>query len=140
MELSPPTTPIPAAISIENPLWNHLSWRRERHPAAIWLRGKDYIYIMTIAEFNSTLNQNEPPVSLNPLLMALWYDAKGDWKKSHEIVQDIDTKEAALIHAYLHRKEGDDWNADYWYQRAGTKRTNHSIEEEWDSLVARFIS
>ena len=61
-------------------------------------------------------------------------------KKSHEIVQDIDTKEAALIHAYLHRKEGDDWNADYWYHRAGTKRTNHSIEEEWDSLVARFIS
>ena len=105
------------------------------HPA-----NTNYIYGMTTEEFNSKLNQNEPPVSLNPLLMARVDDAKGDWKKSHEIVQDIDTKEAALIHAYLHRKEGDDWNADYWYHRAGTKRTNHSIEEEWDSLVARFIS
>ena len=94
---------------------------------------------MTLEEFNSTLNQNEPPAGLDQMLLALWYDAKGDWGKSHEIVQYMDTKEAALIHAYLHRKEGDDWNADYWYRQAGAKRTNHSIEEEWDSLVARFI-
>ncbi len=72
------------------------------------------------------------------MLLALWYDAKGDWEKSHEIVQDIDNKEAALIHAYLHRKEGDTGNADYWYHRAGTKRTNQTIEEEWESLVDRF--
>jgi hypothetical protein len=125
--------------SIENPVWNQLSWRRERNSAAIWLRGMDYIYIMTSEEFHSTLKQNEPPAGLDQMLRALWYDAKGDWEMSHGIIQDIDTKEAALIHAYLHRKEGDDWNADYWYRQAGTKRTNHSIEEEWDSLVARFI-
>ena len=95
---------------------------------------------MTIAEFHSTLKQNKPPVDLDSLLLALWYDAKGDWEKSHAIVQDIDNKEAALIHAYLYRKEGDDWNADYWYHQAGTKRTNHSIEEEWNVLFARFIS
>jgi hypothetical protein len=94
---------------------------------------------MTIEEFNATLTQEDTPSGLNPLLLSLWYDAKGDWEKSHEIVQDIDTKEAALIHAYLHRKEGDDWNADYWYHQAGTKRTNHSIEEEWASLVVKFI-
>ncbi len=95
---------------------------------------------MTLEAFKSSLEEINPPEGLGPLLLALWYDAKDDWKKSHEIVQDIDTGEAALIHAYLHRKEGDEWNADYWYNRAGTTRTNHSIEEEWDLLVARFIS
>lgn len=94
---------------------------------------------MTIAEFLSTLKQNKPPVDLNSLLLALWYDAKGDWGKSHEIVQDIDNKEAALIHAYLHRKEGDIGNADYWYHRAGTKRTHLSIEDEWVTLVGKFL-
>jgi hypothetical protein len=95
---------------------------------------------MTIEEFHFTLKQNEAPVGLDPILLALWYDAKGDWKKSHEIVQDIDTKEAALIHAYLHRKEGDDWNADYWYRRAGISSSILSLQEEWNSLVSRFIS
>ncbi len=95
---------------------------------------------MTIEAFKSSLEEKNPPEGLDQMLLAVWYDAKGDWEKSHEIVQDIDTKEAALIHAYLHRKEGDTGNADYWYHRAGTKRTNHSIAEEWDSLVARFIS
>jgi hypothetical protein len=95
---------------------------------------------MTIEEFNATLTQEDTPSGLHPLLLALWYDAKGDWEKSHEIVQDIDTKDAALIHAYLHRKEGDEWNAAYWYNRAGMKKPNESIEEEWGSLVTRFIS
>ena len=99
-----------------------------------------YIYIMTMEEFNSTLHQNEPPATLDPLLLALWYDAKGEWEKSHEIVQDIDTKEAALIHAYLHRKEGDEWNADYWYRRAGISSPILSLQEEWNSLVSRFTS
>ena len=94
---------------------------------------------MTIEEFNTSLHHNTPPSEINPLLLALWYDAKGDWHRSHGIIQDIESKDAALIHAYLHRKEGDLWNADYWYQRAGAKRPDHTIEEEWDSLLARFI-
>ncbi len=98
-----------------------------------------YIYIMTTEEFNSTLNQSEPPAILDPLLLALWYDAKGHWEKSHAIIQDIDTKEAALIHAYLHRKEGDDWNADYWYQRAGSKRSNETLQEELEKLILKFL-
>jgi hypothetical protein len=95
---------------------------------------------MTVEEFKTTLSQTDPPAELDYVLLALWYDAKGDWEKSHLIIQDIDTKDAALIHAYLHRKEGDDWNADYWYHRAGMKRKNQTIEEEWALLVARFIS
>ncbi len=76
---------------------------------------------------------------MQPLLLALWYDAKGDWEMSHNITQEIDTGEAAQIHAYLHRKEGDIWNADYWYQRAGTTRPSYSLEEEWKVLVENHL-
>lgn len=75
----------------------------------------------------------------NPYLLALWYDAKGDWEKSHVIIQDIETKEAAYIHAYLHRKEGDIWNADYWYRRAGKSRPSISLEKEWRELVSSYL-
>lgn len=95
---------------------------------------------MTFEEFQLSTKEDHAPIEIDPLLLALWYDAKGDWVKSHAIVQDIDSKDASMIHAYLHRKERDDWNADYWYQRAGRKRTNDTIEYEWNSLVSRFIS
>jgi hypothetical protein len=54
-------------------------------------------------------------------LNALWYDARGEWDKAHELIQDVQDKNASWIHAYLHRKEGDDPNAGYWYSRAGKK-------------------
>jgi len=94
---------------------------------------------MTIEEFKSSLEEKNPPEGLNQMLLALWYDAKGDWEKSHAIVQDIDTREAALIHAYLHRKEGDDWNADYWYRRAGGKRTDETLNEESEKLILMLL-
>jgi hypothetical protein len=52
-------------------------------------------------------------------LLALWWDAKGDWEKAHGIAQDVARADGAWVHAYLHRKEGDLGNAGYWYQRAG---------------------
>ena len=72
-------------------------------------------------------------------LKALWYDGKGDWKKAHDQVDHLSGKSAARVHAYLHRKEGDLWNADYWYSKAGEKRPTLSLEEEWKELVERFL-
>jgi hypothetical protein len=94
---------------------------------------------MTIEAFKTSLDENNPPEGLDQKLLALWYDAKGDWQKSHAIIQDIESKDAALIHAYLHRKEGDLWNADYWYQRAGSKRPGVSLDEEWNNLLSSFL-
>jgi len=94
---------------------------------------------MTLAEFKNSLLDSHPPKGLSSVLIALWHDAKGDWEASHNIAQDIDTKEGAWIHAYLHRKEGDIWNADYWYRNAGRKRPESTLEEEWNELVKRFI-
>jgi hypothetical protein len=94
---------------------------------------------MTIEEFKSSLDQKNPPADLDTLLIALWYDAKGDWEKSHSIIQDIETKDAALIHAYLHRKEGDQRNAEYWYSRAGSRLSDEPLSEEWRKLAIRFL-
>lgn len=85
------------------------------------------------------MNQEYPPSNWGLELKALWYDKKGMWEEAHEIVQDGNTSGEALIHAYLHRKEGDLWNADYWYRRAGRKRPDLTLEEEWDSLFNEFL-
>jgi hypothetical protein len=78
---------------------------------------------------------------MNDYLCALWHEANGDWDKAHEIVQVLPDATAARIHAYLHRKEGDDWNSRYWHNRAGTKFPRGiSLEEEWELLVRQLLS
>ncbi|WP_240312783.1 hypothetical protein [Flavihumibacter solisilvae] len=69
----------------------------------------------------------------------MWYAGKDDWNRAHELVQDLPDQVAAHIHAYLHRTEGDIWNADYWYQRAGRQRPNNSTEAEWTEIVASLL-
>ncbi|GAA0878305.1 hypothetical protein GCM10009119_12730 [Algoriphagus jejuensis] len=76
----------------------------------------------------------------SPILLALWYDGHDDWKSAHDQVDQLPGKSAARIHAYLHRKEGDQWNADYWYRRAGEERSKLTLEAEWEELVERFIA
>jgi len=90
---------------------------------------------MTIEEFRASLSQAEPPRELPAPLAALWWDAKGDWARAHRLVDDLDTPEAMAVHAYLHRKEGVEWNAEYWYRRAGRKFRRPTLEAEWDALV-----
>ncbi len=94
---------------------------------------------MTQQEFVSSINQGNPPEGLSVYLQALWEDAKGNWDKAHDLAQDANDKNGDRIHAYLHRKEGDKSNANYWYSRAGEKMPNVSLEEEWSELVTRFL-
>jgi hypothetical protein len=58
----------------------------------------------------------------------------------HNIAQEIDTAEGAWVHAYLHRKEGDESNARYWYSRAGKGFPKISLKEEWKELVVRLLT
>jgi len=80
-----------------------------------------------------------PPEKISALLKALWYDAKGDWEQAHDIAQTIDTPDGSLIHAYLHRKEGDASNALYWYHRAKGTMPETSLEEEWNQLAKKLL-
>ena len=65
---------------------------------------------------------------------ALQADKEGDWEGAHDLVQDLPDAKAAWIHAYLHRKEGDRWNANYWYTRAGKPFFEGSFDAEWQQL------
>lgn len=94
---------------------------------------------MDIKTFKASLENDEPPENISVYLLALWYDAKGDWNQSHTTIQDVDTTNAEWIHAYLHRKEGDSFNADYWYRRAGKKRPATTLEVEWNELVSAML-
>ena len=94
---------------------------------------------MNLSAFQESLSANEPPQNLSVYLQALWFDKKGDWNKAHLLVQDVDDNNAAWIHGYLHRREGDIGNADYWYRRAGKKRPSVSLEEEWQEIVSALL-
>jgi hypothetical protein len=89
--------------------------------------------------FQESLANASPEAHFSVFLKSLWYDAKGDWDQAHALIDQLPGTDAAWLHAYLHRKEGDIWNADYWYARAKKTRPSCSLEEEWANLVDYFI-
>lgn len=94
---------------------------------------------MTPAEFSASLAQAAPPVGLSPALVALWWDGKGEWARAHDLINDLETPDEMAVHAYLHRKEGEQWNADYWYRKAGSLHRRATLEEEWQALVDALL-
>lgn len=90
---------------------------------------------MKTEEFRASLRNSAPPQELSKPLEALWWDARGEWSRAHSLVDDLSTPEAMAVHAYLHRKEGVEWNANYWYSRAGRQFHRPALEEEWEALV-----
>ena len=94
---------------------------------------------MMIVDFKSSLSGISPLSGVTPSLAALWWAGKGDWNKAHEIVQDESGADAAWVHAYLHRQEGDLPNASYWYRRAGQPAAQDSLEAEWERIVSALL-
>src|SRR5262249_6640480 len=94
---------------------------------------------MTLDEFKATLDDAQPPV-VAPVLRALWYAAKGKWDEAHTIAQDINDSSGAWVHAYLHRVEGDQENARYWYRRAGHIEATDGLEAEWARIATALLA
>jgi hypothetical protein len=90
---------------------------------------------MTAEKMRASLSRDRPPEELAAPMAALWWDAKGDWARAHGLVDELETLEGMAVHAYLHRKEGEAWNADYWYQRAGKRFYREALDEEWAALA-----
>jgi len=90
---------------------------------------------MTIAEF-----RNANADDLDAPLLSMWWDAQGSWEKAHEIAQEAETSEGAWVHAYLHRKEGDQSNATYWYHRAVRPIARGDIDAEWQQIVEELLA
>lgn len=95
--------------------------------------------VMDLISFKNSVAANEYPSSSSVYLQALWLDAKERWNEAHQLIQDLEDVHAAWIHAYLHRREGDNFNADYWYTRAGKNRPAFSLDKEWEQLVTAFL-
>ncbi len=95
--------------------------------------------MMNFNDFKSSLNQDFPPQHLSAELKALWYDGKGNWNKAHNVAQEIQNLDGAWIHAYLHRKEGDLFNAGYWYSKAKKAMPTIDLEEEWGIICQTLL-
>lgn len=95
---------------------------------------------MTADQFTQSLAEPQPPAGIHPVLRALWHDANGGWEQAHDIAQSREGEPSYdRLHAYLHRKEGDRFNAGYWYRRAGTSFFAGSLDEEWAALVRQQL-
>ncbi len=94
---------------------------------------------MTVEEFRASLRADEPPKKLTAPLQALWWDAHGEWSRGHDLINDMESPDAMAVHAYLHRRVGADWNANYWYRRAGRAFHRLKLEDEWAALVEGLL-
>lgn len=92
-----------------------------------------------MAEFKASLSGAAPAPQFGAPLAALWWAAKGNWDEAHRIVQDEPTADAAWVHAYLHRLEGDLGNAGYWYRRAAKPVAGGSLESEWEQIASTLV-
>ena len=94
---------------------------------------------MTPAAFHLTLTHAVPPRALAVPVAALWWAKKGDWDKAHRLVMDDASREAAWVHAYLHRVEGDIGNAHYWYRQAHRDRADGDLDAEWNAIITALL-
>ena len=95
--------------------------------------------MLSFDDFITSLSGINPSPDLSVYLQSLWYDGKGDWNKAHTIIQDTEDGTACWIHAYLHRKEGDKFNANYWYNKAGKPMPHYSLEQEWQEIIKALL-
>lgn len=89
--------------------------------------------------FRDTMECDAPPEGWSLPFRSLWWDARGNWEAAHEIAQELPTSWGSWMHAYLHRKEGDLWNAGYWYGRAGVPERRGSLDSEFEDLLEALL-
>ena len=94
---------------------------------------------MANSPWKASLTGLEPPTGFPRLVQALWWEARGDWERAHAIAQDVAGPDGAWVHAFLHRREGDEGNAGYWYRRAGKPHSREPLERERTGLRKRYL-
>ncbi|MDZ4286442.1 MAG: hypothetical protein U0984_00695 [Prosthecobacter sp.] len=88
----------------------------------------------------SALHDDAPPAGLSLEAQALWQAKKGRWDAAHNIAQDIHTPMGSWLHALLHVIEGDQWNADYWFAKAGKpSRKPAEIDALWQEIATAVL-
>jgi hypothetical protein len=100
-----------------------------------------------VAAFTATLTQPAPPAAWPAPLAALWWLAQAPsgpgssgWEQAHALVQAEPGRDAAWVHAHLHRIEGDAGNARYWYGCAGRVDPHGSVADEYATIVSALLN
>jgi hypothetical protein len=86
-----------------------------------------------------SLTATDPPAGLTFALAGPWWEGKVDWTRAHESAQQDEGPGRWWGHAYLHRKEGDQGNAAYWYGRAGKSVCREPFDAEWLVIRERML-
>jgi len=94
---------------------------------------------MTLDDFRKSLSEPNPPTELSLALAGLWWEAKSDWTRAHESAQQGEGRDGSWVHEYLHRKEGGQDNAAYWYSRARKPVCREPLDAEWLSIVKELL-
>ncbi len=95
---------------------------------------------MSFADFlRSATADPAPPAGLSRALLALWHDRREEWDEAHALAQEAGGSDGAWVHAYLHRKEGDEGNADYWYRLAGHPVAQGALPAEWEQIARALL-
>ena len=94
---------------------------------------------MNYSDYIKSLDFEQIPSNLSVFLQAMWLEARGEWNQAHALVEHDSSGTGAWIHAYLHRVEGDKWNAGYWYRRASKPFPSLSLKEEWQHIVKELL-
>jgi hypothetical protein len=93
----------------------------------------------TLSAFSRSLLRAKPPAALAPALQALWWAAKDNWERAHDIVMAHEDRDCAWVHAYLHRREGDLPNARWWYRQAKRSVATGPLDAEWRAIVSELL-
>jgi predicted component of type VI protein secretion system len=96
---------------------------------------------MTVSELKKqALPGTRPPATASEALQVLWLCQAAEWNAAHEIAQDMPGALGARLHGLLHLIEGDEWNANYWFRRAGApeRRLGDQVAV-WEQLAAEIL-
>ena len=85
---------------------------------------------MNAEELLAAAREGRIPEGLAPALRALCLAEAGQWDAAHAASQEGGDAAGAWVHACLHREEGDEGNARYWYARARQKPATGPVSEE----------
>jgi len=95
---------------------------------------------LTRHEFHASLDEAQPPAGFGTELASLWWISNNHWDRAHELIDTAPGPDCAWVHAHLHRIDGDEANASYWYRRAGREKPNYGLGKERDVLIDYFLT
>lgn len=105
--------------------------------------GSGNVAQMSFEEFQQSVTRGTTAsAGMSGALQALWHDGRGNWDAAHDCAQEDHSRDGSWVHAYLHRKEGDEGNAGYWYARAGRSMPAKGVtlEAEWAAIARELVT